>query len=265
MVRTYKYRLYPTKKQIRQLELLLDQSRLVYNQALKQRIAVYEDTGKGVSYPQQWAHFRELRRESPETFGQLNATSLQQLLRRLDKAFGAFFRRLKADEKAGFPRFKSAQRFHSLEYRHGDGCKLRLDERVLFYIQNVGEIKVKYHRDLPKDSTIKHVVIKRCNRKWHVCLMLETPDPGVDERPGPAIGIDMGLHSLLALSDDQIVENPRWLRHSLAKLRVAQRRLARRKTGSHRQQAVQPSGSPGCTNRSPTSAAISGTRQRANW
>ena len=93
--------------------------------------------------------------------GKLNATSVQQLLRRLDKSFKAFFRRIKNGDTPGFPRFKGTNRFHSLEYRYDDGCKLRLNNRPVFYIQNVGEVKVKYHRPIPDDAKMKHVVIKK--------------------------------------------------------------------------------------------------------
>ena len=234
MIRTYKYRLYPTHAQARALDFLLWQGRLLYNAALEQRITVTEQTGHGVSYYQQCAHFRNQRRANPDTLGQLNATSVQQMLRRLDKAFTAYFRRLKAGETPGFPRFKGRDRFNSLEYRYADGCKVRFGRRVMFYVQNVGEVKIKYHRPLPDDATLKHVILKRRNRKWHVCLQAEQPDPVPAEHPGPAVGIDMGLHSLLALSDGTTVDNPRWLRRSLAQLRVAQRRLARRKKGSAR-------------------------------
>jgi putative transposase len=236
MIRTYRYRLYPTNVQARAMDFLLWQGRTVYNAALEQRIAVYQATGKGITYPQQWAHFRDLRRESPDTLGLLNATSMQQLLRRLDKAFGAFFRRLKAGDTPGFPRFKGRYRFNSLEYRYGDGCKLRFDDRdrALFYVQNVGEIKVKYHRPLPEGGVIKHVIVKRRSHKWYVCLQLEQPAPVARAHPGPAVGIDVGLYYLLALSNDEKIENPRWLRASLAKLRVAQRRLSRRQKGSRR-------------------------------
>ncbi|GAB4576310.1 MAG: RNA-guided endonuclease TnpB family protein [Anaerolineae bacterium] len=234
MIRTYKYRLYPTNAQEKALDFLLWQGRLLYNAALEQRITVYRETGKSVSYPQQWAHFRDQRRANPDTFGQLNATSVQQMLRRLDKAFRAFFRRLKAGKNPGFPRFKGRNRFNSLEYRYGDGCKLRTDEcgRKRFYVQNVGEVKVKYHRSIPDNATIKHVILKRRNRKWYVCLMLDLPEPIAPAHTGPAVGIDVGLNHLLALSDGMTVENPRWLRRSLAKLRVAQRRMARRRKGS---------------------------------
>jgi putative transposase len=154
MRRTYKYRLYPNRTQAEALDFLLWQGRTLYNAALEQRIKTYKETGKGISYPEQWAHFRDLRNASPDTLGKLNATSVQQMLRRLDKSFAAFFRRLKAGEKAGFPRFKGRNRFHSLEYRYGDGCKLREDEqgRALFYVYSVGEAKVKYHRPLPEGA-----------------------------------------------------------------------------------------------------------------
>lgn len=234
MIRTYRYRLYPTKAQARTLDFLLWQGRTLYNAALEQRIAVYQATGQGVRYPQQWAHFRDLRNARPDTLGLLNATSVQQLLRRLDKAFVAFFRRLKAGEAPGFPRFKGRDRFHSLEYRHGDGCKLRMGERAMLYVQNVGEVKVKYHRPLPDDVAIKHVVIKRRANRWTACLMLALPAPEMPEHTGPAVGIDMGLSHLLALSDGTPVENPRWLHQGLAQLRVAQRRLTRRQKGSAR-------------------------------
>jgi len=104
--RTYKYRLYPTKAQARSLAFLLWQGRNLYNAALEQRITTHEESGKGVKYAAQWNHFRDLRHDNPDTLGQLNATSVQQMLRRLDKAFVAFFRRAKAGETAGFPRFK---------------------------------------------------------------------------------------------------------------------------------------------------------------
>ncbi|OGG45115.1 MAG: hypothetical protein A3F84_11860 [Candidatus Handelsmanbacteria bacterium RIFCSPLOWO2_12_FULL_64_10] len=119
MKRTYKYRLYPNRVQDKALDFLLWQGRNLYNAALEQRVKTYQETGKGISYSEQWAHFRDERNANPETLGKLNATSVQQMLRRLDKSFSAFFRRLKAGEKPGFPRFKGRNRFHSLEYRHG--------------------------------------------------------------------------------------------------------------------------------------------------
>jgi putative transposase len=217
------------------LDQLFWQARTLYNAALEQRINVYQETGKGVNYPAQWSHFRDQRHNKPDVFGMLNATSVQQMLRRLDKSFSAFFRRLKAGENPGFPRFKSRSRFKSIEYRYGDGCKLRRQEngQVRFYLQNIGEVKVIYHRPIPKTAILKHVVVKRVNDKWYLCLMLEIPAP--DHKPiptGGAVGIDMGLQSLLATSAGDLFANPCCLKQSLAKLRIAQRRVSKPKKGS---------------------------------
>ena len=237
MIRTYKYRLRPSKQQEEMLDLLFSQARTLYNAALEQRITVYQETSRGINYPTQWDHFRDLRNNNPDSFGMLNATSLQQMLRRLDKSFTAFFRRLKAGETPGFPRFKGRHRFKSVEYRYGDGCKLRMKDsgQMRFYIQNVGKIKVIYHRPIPEGALIKHAVVKRVNGKWYVFLMLELPEP--KSKPvskGSAIGIDMGLKSLLATSEGFLFDNPQWLRETLSRLRIAQRRVSRRKKGSKR-------------------------------
>ena len=238
MLRTYKYLLRPNNEQAKQLDFLLWQSRQIYNAALEQRITVYQETGKSISCGAQWAHFRDLRRASPETLGQLNASSMQQLLRRLDKSFATFFRRLKAGEKPGFPRFKSRHRFRSIEFTYGDGCKLRQGEqgRKRFYVQSVGEIRMCYHRVIPEQAVIKHAVIKRVNNRWYACLMLERSQPVSRHIPtGRQVGIDIGLQTLAALSTGELIDNPRWLQESLAKLRRLQRHVARQVRGSHRQ------------------------------
>ena len=241
MIRTYKYRLRPNRNQEAILDALFWQARTLYNAALEQRITVYKETGKGVSYPDQWKVFRDERNNNPDIYGLLNATSVQQMLLRLDKAYSAFFRRIKAGETPGFPRFKGYDRFKSVEYRYDDGCKLRYMEngQVRFYIQNVGEVKVIFHRHIPDGANIKHVVVKRVNQKWYVCLMLEIPDKQIaPSQEYAAVGIDVGLKSLIATSDGYLADNPRWLKESLQKLRVAQRKVARRKRGSNRRRQV---------------------------
>ena len=233
MIRTFKYRLFTNKSQRDALDFILWQQRILYNAVLEQRKTVYDETGEGVSYYDQWAHFRDERRAKPDTFGLVNATSLQQLLRRVDKAYNAFFRRLEAGETPGYPRFKGRNRFHSMEFKHGDGVKLHQNEKgqTRLRIQNVGDVKVKFHRPLPSGSKIKHVVIKRSLGHWYVTLMVEFDAPFSLPPTGEVVGIDMGLKSLLALSNGELIDNPRWLRGSQKRLRVLNRKLARQKKG----------------------------------
>ncbi len=238
MLRTYKYLLRPTPEQDQRLDFQLWQSRLIYNAALEQRISTYKETGRGIRYAAQWTHFRDIRRQAPETLGLVNASSLQHTLRRLDKAFTAFFRRMKAGEKPGFPRFKSRKSFKSIEYTYGDGCKLRQDEygRQGLYQQNVGDVKLCYHRAIPEGARIRHALVKRVNERWYVCLMLELPDPAPrNSLSGQQIGIDVGLKVLAALSSGERIDHPHWLQESLGSLRRVQRHAARQVQGSYRQ------------------------------
>jgi putative transposase len=254
---TYEYRLYPRRAEVKHLEAMLEQGREVYNAALAECKAFVrnfvsaEANGKGIKALSQWDYFREWRKQEGTL---LNASSLQHLLRRLDKAYSAFFRRCKAGAETklceqvrqttpGHPRFKGKDRFNSLEYTYGDGCKLNYDnthdvlndvQPVTLYVQNVGDVKVKLHRLLPVGASIKHVILKRKASGWYVCLQLEVPEQDVQPSDKPAVAGDVGLLRLLTLSDGTEIDNPRWLRGSLAKLRRAQRRLSRRKKGSGR-------------------------------
>lgn len=221
MIRTYKYRLQPTKKQTYLLGDLFFQMQTVYNDALNERRWYWSRSRKSITYYDQWNRIRDERHALPEEMGLLNATSIQQMLRRVDKACRSFYSGLR-----GAPRFKGKDRFKSIEYRYSDGCKLKGNR---LYIQHVGEIRVKLHREIPDDATIKHVVVKRSVGKWYVCLMLDMPDIETPIHAGPAVGIDVGLHSLLAISDGTLVDNPRWLRGSLADLRVLNRKLSRQR------------------------------------
>lgn len=221
MLRTYKYRLAPTKKQQHLLSALFDQMQTVYNDALNERRWYWRRSRRSITYYDQWNRMRDARHEYPDEMGMLNATSIQQMLRRVDKAHRAFYK-----GQRGAPRMKGRHRFKSIEYRYGDGCKL-LDNRLR--LQHVGNIRIKLHRQIPDGAVMKQVVIKRSAGRWYVCLQLELPDVEHAAHIGPSIGIDVGLHSLLALSDGTLIDNPRWLRAALAKLRVAQRRLSKRK------------------------------------
>ena len=221
MIRTYKYRLNPSQKQFHLLDTLLFQMQTVYNDALHERRWAWQRSRRSVTYIDQWNRIRDERHALPDQMGMLNATSIQQMLRRVDKAYRAFYK-----GQRGAPRYKGRHRFKSIEYRHCDGCKL---DGNRLYVQHVGAIRVRLHRPVPTDARIKHVVIKRSGDKWDVCLQMELTEAAPVVHGGPAVGVDVGLHSLLALSDGTLIENPRWLRASLPKLRTAQRRLSRRK------------------------------------
>ena len=235
-VRTYKYLLRPNKQQDFLLTLLLTQHRSIYNEALAQRKDSWEVDGGRVSYPQQSKQFLQKRRENPNYYGLTNAASVQQTLRRLDRAFVSFFRRVKQGKTPGYPRFKGYERFDSVEFHYGDGCKLVAmpQGRMRFRVKGIGELRMSYHRPIPCGANIRHAVVKRKAGKWYVNLMMDIPETAVVNTKTKEVGIDVGIKSLLATSDGVLYDNPKWLREAQRELRVKQRAVARKKKGSNR-------------------------------
>jgi putative transposase len=230
MRRSFKYRLYPNRSQSEVLDAMLESHRRLYNLALRERRDVYEAEERSVSYGEQSARFKETRR-ALASFAALNFSSAQATLRRLDKAFKAFFRRVKSGDAPGYPRFKPEDRFRTVEFpSYGNGCRLKRNGRL--YLQNTGHIKVKLHR--PIKGTIKTVSVKRACGKWYVIISCDLGGAPEAAGDGPAVGIDLGLKSFLVTSDGESVEPPRYYRESEKKLRVAQRSVSRKKKGSRR-------------------------------
>src|SRR4029453_19296702 len=232
MRKTYKYRLYPTAVQTTALEGQLSEACRLYNAALQERRDAYHRGGTSLNYYDQANQLKAIRAEGACELA--NFSACQDVLRRVDKTFKAFFRRVKNGEKAGYPRFKSRRRFDSYTFpSYGDGCRLLKDR---LYLQGVGHIKVKMHR--PVDGEVKTVTAKREAGKWYACFSVEysTQPLPVQER---AVGLDVGLLSFTTLSDGTTIDNPRYYKRSQAKLRLAQRRVARRKRGGkNRRKAV---------------------------
>ncbi|HEY0607602.1 MAG TPA: transposase, partial [Herpetosiphonaceae bacterium] len=159
---------------------------------------------------------------------------LQVVVSDLDNAFSAFFRRVKAGETPGYPRFKGKNRFSSFGFKeYGNG--FRIDGRRL-RLSSIGRIAVRWHR--PVEGKIKTLRLIEKAGKWYACFVCEV-EPQEMPATGQEVGIDLGVASLLTTSDGTKVENPRWYRAEQRKLRVLHRRVARRKLrGNNRRKAV---------------------------
>src|SRR5437762_2141075 len=226
MQRTFKYRLYPNRKQRETLGAQLDLCRELYNAALQERIASYKTTGKGVTWLEQQSQLPAIKEVRPE-FKSVHAHTLQAVLIRLNRSFQNFFRRVKNNETPGFPRFKGRNRFSSLVFTP---TAFQVQGRHVA-ISKVGNIKIKMHRRLPE----KHgtLFLKQVCGSWYACFSCAVA-PQVFPPSTEEIGVDVGLDSFAVLSDGTPIKNPRWYRKAQAKLRRAQRRVARRKKGSER-------------------------------
>lgn len=236
MLRSFKYRLYPNRRQQEQLAAMLGAFCDLYNAGLQQRIEAYRRQGITLGYVNQANELKAVRLTDARLAG-FSYSAEQQILRRLDKAFRAFFRRLKTKAKAGFPRFQAKSRFDSAEFRVGDGLTIRKNSR-LGIVGIPGQIKVKWHRALPANAKVGAAVISRSCGKWYVCFQIELPDTEIAQGNGPAIGIDVGLLSLIATSDGETVDAPRWTRKAAKKQRRLQRALTRCRRNSRRRLKV---------------------------
>jgi putative transposase len=177
--KTYKYKLKPTLEQGRELARVLLRCRQLYNVALEQRITAWQRCRVSVSRYQQEAELKDIRAEFPE-YATIHSQVLQDVLARLDKTYQAFFRRVQRDEKAGFPRFKGRDRFHSFTYKEfGNGARLGNGFLVL---AKIGRIAVRWSR--PLEGTPKTVTVCREADGWYATISCAE----VPARPLPPTG-----------------------------------------------------------------------------
>jgi putative transposase len=229
MKRTFKFRMRPTARQHIALQQCLDVHRELYNAALQERRDAWRHSRTRIRYGNQSAQLKDIRRVRPDV-ATWSFSSQQATLRRLNRAFVDFFRRVKGGGKPGYPRFKSASRFASVEWpKDGDGARWRPDTHTV-YLQGVGHVNVTAHREVL--GTVKTIKVRREGRHWMLILSCD----GVPASPLPATGrqagVDLGITSFATTSDGDHVHNPRWARKAAAKLATAQQRLATKTRGS---------------------------------
>jgi putative transposase len=231
MLLTYQYLISATKAQHRQLDALLTEQRALYNAALQERIECYRHTEQTRSFYDQCKSLTEWRHIDAAAAA-LPVMLQRWTLKRVDDAYRAFFRRVKAKAgKAGFPRYKSIDRWHSFGFHQWSGIRIKGSK---LYLAGVTRgLRVNWHRPLPKDAAIKSCVFTKQDFGWTISLQVQLPDVA-PRMIGSAIGIDMGINALVILSDGSKIPNQCTTNEYAVKLRVAQRALARKRRGSKR-------------------------------
>ncbi|KNE80944.1 MULTISPECIES: RNA-guided endonuclease InsQ/TnpB family protein [Streptomyces] len=243
MRRAYRFLLRPTVRQERALVEMLRDHCSLYNGALQERRDAYRHSSRtSVRYGDQSAQLKEIRAFDPECQGRWSFSSQQATLRRLDRAFQAFFRRVKAGGTPGYPRFKGVGHFDTVTFpRDGDGCRwdsTPQDARTRVRLQGVGHVRVHRHRSVR--GRVKTVGVKREGRRWYVILTCDEVPAEPLPPTGSRVGIDLGTVHFLTDSSGHRVANPTFLQASAEELAAAQRHLAtfpkrtRRRTKKHR-------------------------------
>jgi putative transposase len=227
MLRTYKYRLYPSRSQEENLWRVLEACRGLYNMALAERKHAYQIEGRSVSKTELYEIAKRYRQTFPYA-DQVFSQTAQSVIEQVDDAFQAFFRRVKAGEKPGYPRFKGRGWYNSVLFKQfGSGA--RLDRRRL-KLFGIGRVRVRWHRAI--QGKIKTVRIVHKAGRWYACFACEVEAPDPLPATGRVVGIDVGISALLTTSDGDKVDHPTYYRAGQQKLRVLQRKLARARRGS---------------------------------
>src|SRR6266487_760683 len=207
MRKAYKYRIYPTKKQQRLLHEQLALCAELYNAALQERRDAYRMCGKSITYPQQAAQLPAIKALRPE-YETIYSQVLQDVLRRVDKAFKAFFHRVTAELTPGYPRYKPRYRYGSLTYpQSGFG----IDEQGKLSFAKIGHLKLVQHR--PTKGVVKTCsIVRSATGKWYASFSCAEVEPEVLPPSERRVGIDVGLATFAYLSDGSQIENPRFFR-----------------------------------------------------
>jgi len=227
MRKTCMYRLYPTPAQASALQGTLNDCRFLYNHLLEERKTAYEERGASLSLYDQQATFGALKIERP-SLGGVHSQVLQNVAVRIDLAFQAFFRRVKAGDTPGFPRFRGYGWYDSFCYpqsgykveERGDGTT-----KGRVFLSKIGRVKAVIHR--PVEGRVKTCCVKRTSTgKWFVTFSCEVETTPLPVRE-TAVGIDVGLLAFATMSDGTEITNPRFFRTDEQALATAQRRLSK--------------------------------------
>jgi putative transposase len=235
--KAYKYKLKPSPQQEWELERVLVLCRHLYNAAVGERREAWRMRGVTVTYYQQKAELPGIKEAMPE-YAVVNAQVLQDVVLRVDRAFQAFFRRIREGQTPGYPRFHGRDRYNSFTYPQvGDHGGARLDNGFLV-LSKIGRIAVRWSR--PIEGAPRTATISREADGWYVCFSCANVSIQPLPQTGQETGIDLGLEAFATLSSGERIFHPGWYRKAERALKTAQRRVSRRKNGSHRRRkAVQ--------------------------
>jgi len=222
MLRTFQFRLYPNATQRRALEFILRDNADTYNAALQERRDAWRLERRAITYRMQQDELTELRRDA--AFAVVACDIQRDSLRRVDRAFKAFFRRVKTGQKPGFPRFRSSQRYDSF------GFSLPVMCGDFLRVPKLGPIKARGGRDIAGKA--RCCTVKRDGNRWMASVVCDIGPAPEKRTVTTAVGIDVGLTTLATLSDGTEIENPRWTKRHEDRIAAANRLLARKQKRS---------------------------------
>jgi putative transposase len=228
--KAFKYRIYPNKEQEELILKHMGCSRWIYNYALDRKITSYQETGKGISRFDIQKELPLLKKDEQTSWlKEVNSQTLQASLENLDKAFTRFFK-----EKKGFPKFKSKKE-NKQSFNIPQNTEVDFEKNKVWIPKFKTPIKTKIDRKF--DGLIKtSTITKTPTGKYFISIIVELSEELPKKKPmneKQAIGIDLGIKTFATLSNGIEIENPKYLKKSLKKLKKQQRKVSNKVKGSN--------------------------------
>ena len=231
MNKAYKYRLYPNKEQAVLINKTFGCIRFVYNQMLAARKNIYEQykDDKEVLKQQKYPLPADYKKEFP-WLKEVDSLALANAQQNLNRAYNNFFR----DKSVGFPKFKSKHRDRRSYTTNNQKGTIRLTDSKTIRLPKLQDVRIKMHRPLPQNATIKSATISQTpTGKYYIAILLEYEveiEP-VTPRAETTIGLDYSSRALYVDSEINRPDYPKYYRQAEAKLKREQRKLSKRKRG----------------------------------
>ena len=233
VIRAYKFRLYPNSKCQSEINLQLRLSKDFYNKLLEK---AKEDYGKDKSFKPKRSAFNKIKKEviaENKDFLKIYSQTRCEIEDRVIKAYRNFFRRCGEKKKgknvkAGFPRFKSRERYYSIIYPQDNGSfSIEKKQKItMLRVSRIGRVQIEQHRTI--NGKIKTMTIKKEGREYHAIFTAEQETETKKIEDTNPVGIDMGINNFIALSDGQTIQKPKFFKEKEKRIARWQRIVERR-------------------------------------
>ena len=225
--RAFEFRIYPNRAQKELLAKTFGCVRLVYNHYLDRKKQLWEESKQSMSYNACAKDLTSLKKEK-EFLKEVDSIALQQSLRHLDTAYSNFFKR----KDNGYPRFKSKRRGKQSYTTMNVNHNIRI-EKGRIRLPKLGEVKIRQHRQIPEEWTLKSVTVKRVpSGKYYVSILFEYESQICEREINNVLGLDFSMSELYVTSEGERCGYPKYFRQAEQRLARAQRRLTKMQKGS---------------------------------
>jgi putative transposase len=224
--RAYKFRFYPTPEQEDILARTFGCTRFVYNHMLRMRTDAWYERGESIGYHETSAALTLLKKQPEYAWlNEVSSVPIQQALRHLHQAFNNFFAK-----RAHYPSLRSKHGRQAATYA---ASAFKWDGRALTLAKMKQPLKIRFSRTIPKAAKVTTVTVSRDPAGRYFVSMLCDDAVAALPKAGAAVGLDLGLSHFAVFSTGEKVAAPNVFRRNEKKLAKLQRRLAKKKKGSH--------------------------------